>query len=136
MPLTAEEKVRIKFHLGYPIQTVLRSMFMGMPMQVESNWQIDAMLATPLMEETLPLIRDCIKQCDQIMFEDFPDARLEHKAEQLEELRLNMKHTVMLSEDFTMWQHKLAQCLCVPINPDFAGPREAYQGTGNFSWSW
>lgn len=128
MPLTAEEKVRIKYHLGYPLQETLRSMVAGLPTIVQSNWQIDAVLAHPLAEETIPLIRDHIKQLDEIIFGDLPDSRLYHIAEQLEELKLNMRHPKMLSDDYKFWQQRLAQILCVPVNPDFSGIGEVYGG--------
>lgn len=133
MPLTEEEKVRIRLHLGYPIQGTLAAMFSGLPYLDQSLWQLEAIMATRLKEETLPVIRTVLKQLDDILFIDFPDARLEHKAEQLEELRLNMKHTVMLSQDYVMWQKLLAQCFSVPINPDMDGVGKAYSSVRNFS---
>lgn len=134
MPFTEEEKVLVKFHLGYPTQSVLRSMVAGLPTIVESNWQIDAMLnGNPLAEETVGLCRRIISQLEDILWYDFPDARLEHKAEQLEELRMNMRHEVMLSKQYMMWQQRLAQCLCVPVNPNMSGVGGPYTGVANFT---
>ena len=136
MPLTEEEKVLVKFHLGYPTQSVLRSMVAGLPTIVESNWQIDGMLnGNPLAEETVGLCRRILSQLEDILWDDFPDARLEHKAEQLEELRMNMKHEVMLSQQYKMWQQRLAQCLCVTVNPNMSGVGGPYEGVANFSVS-
>lgn len=132
MPLTPREKVRIKFHLNYPVQSNLRSMQAGLPTVVESNWQIEATLQSPLEEETIDVVRDCLSQLEDILFRDFPDARLEHKAEQLEELRLNMKHTTMLAQDYQMWQGQLAKALCVPVNPDQTGVGGNYSSVRNF----
>ena len=78
MPLTPEEKVLIRFHMGYPTQTQLRAMAAGLPTTIQSNWQIDAVLNNPLQEETLPLIRNVLKQLEDIAWNDMPDARLEH----------------------------------------------------------
>ena len=128
MPLTDEEKVNIKFHLGYPTQDVLRGMSAGLPTIIQSNWQIDSVLSHPLVENTLPLLRNILSQLEDIMWHDFPEARLEHKAEKLEELTINLRHTAMLNQDYKYWQQRLAQVLCVPVNPDFSGIGEIYGG--------
>ena len=134
MPLTELEKVSIKFHLGYPVQDALRSMVAGLPQVVESNWQIDTVLRSGvLQEQTIDLARNVLKQLDDILFIDFPDARLEHKAEQLEELRMNMRHEAMLSQQYEMWQQRLAQILNVPVNPNMSGVGGAYASVSNFS---
>lgn len=134
MSLTVAEKVSIKFHLGYPVQDVLRSMVAGLPQVAESNWQIDAVLNSgPLEEQTIDLVRIVLKQLDEILFIDFPDARLEHKAEQLEELRMNMRHESMLAEQYEMWQQRLAQILCVPVNPNMSGVGGSYATVSNFN---
>lgn len=133
MPLTEVEKNAIRFHLGYPLQTTLRSMQAGMPTVVESAWQIDSLLADTLKEETIDFVRNVLKQLDEILWHDIPDARLEHKAEQLEDLKINLKHTPMLLQQYKMWQQRLAQILCVPVNPDFSGVDAPYATVSNFT---
>ena len=134
MSLTEIEKVSIKFHLGYPVQSALRSMVAGLPQTVESNWQIDTVLRDGVLEEqTIDLVRNVLSQLDGILFADFPDARLELKAEQLEELRMNMRHEAMLAQQYEMWQQRLAQILCVPVNPNMSGVGGAYTSVSNFS---
>ena len=134
MPLTPEEKVLIRFHMGYPTQTQLRAMAAGLPTTIQSNWQIDAVLNNPLQEETLPLIRNILKQLEDIIWNDMVDARLEHKVEKLEEIGINLKHQAMLNLDYKYWQNRMAQTLCVPINPDFSGVFNIYNsGPKNFS---
>ncbi|TXH11844.1 MAG: hypothetical protein E6R03_14065 [Hyphomicrobiaceae bacterium] len=130
MPLTVEEKVNIRFHMGYPTQSQLRAMQAGLPTKIQSNWQIDAVLENPLQEETLPLIRNVLFQLEDIMWHDFPEARLEHKAEKLEELTINLKHTAMLNQQYIFWQQRMAQVLCAPVNPDFSGVNAVLGGGG------
>lgn len=105
----------------------------GMPTVVESAWQIDSLLADTLKEETIDLVRNILKQLDEILWHDIPDARLEHKAEKLEELTINLKHTPMLLQQYKLWQQQLAKVLCVPVNPDFSGLDAPYATVSNFS---
>ena len=133
MPLTEVEKVSIRFHLGYPGQTTLRSMQAGMPTVVQSAWQIDSLLADTLKEETIALVRNILRQLEDILCHDIPDAILEHKAEQLEDLKINLKHTPMLIQQYEMWQQQLAKVLCVPVNPDFSGLGAPYATISNFT---
>ena len=133
---TPEEKVRVRLHLGYPLQGTLRSMVAGLPTIVESNWQLESLLADgALTEETIGVCRSVLKQLDDILFVDKVDARLEHKVEAIEELRINLKHSRMLGEEYIEWQQILAQCLCVPVNPDFSGVGSGSAGVSNFSVS-
>lgn len=128
MPLTVEEKVLIRFHLGYPTQTQLRAMSAGLPTTIQSNWQIDAVLNNPLQEETLPLIRNILKQLETICWRHMPMGSVEHQVEQIEEIKINLRHQAMLNQDYQYWQNRMAQTLCVPINPDFSGVFDIYGG--------
>ena len=128
MPLTQEEKVLIKFHMGYPTQEILRSMFAGFPTLNQSNWQIDAVLSNPLAEETLPLLRNILKQLENIMWGDMVEARLEDKVQRIEEITINLQHQPMLAKNYRFWQQRMAQCLCVPVNPDMDGALDIYGG--------
>lgn len=132
MPLTEEEKTSIRFHLGYPLQTALRSMHAGLPFLVESNWQINQVLEN-VEESSIPKVRDCLKQCEDIMFIEFPESRLMQAAEKLGELTLRITYPAMLNKNYQMWRGMLATCLCVPINVNQSGVSEQWSdGPTNF----
>ena len=129
MPLTDVEKWDIKFHLGYPGQGALRSMVAGFPTLIEASWQLDAVLSGPIDELSIPKIQQCLAQLEEILWVDLPEARLEHKVDQIEEIKINLQHERMLmSGQYRYYQQLLGQILCVPINPNMTLPTDVYGG--------
>lgn len=117
MPLTAEEKVRIRYHMGYPLQGSVRSLFASVPFNRQTLYLLEGVMET-IAEESLPQIRKILGYLDKTDEKIFCDQK-NMQADQIEELRLNESYHPKLRREYTYWQGRLAQCLDVPLNMDF-----------------
>ena len=104
-------------------------MVAGFPTLIEASWQLDAVLSGPIDELSIPKIQQCLAQLEEILWVDLPEARLEHKVDQIEEIKINLQHERMLmSGQYRYYQQLLGQILCVPINPNMTLPTDVYGG--------
>lgn len=69
MPLTTEEKVRIRHHLGFLNVAEAYTFVLGVPAGVETQFIIEGAM-NRVLEAALPLLRQKLAQCDDL------DARL------------------------------------------------------------
>ena len=127
MPLTAEEKVRIRYHMGYPLQGQVRSYFAGIPFNRQTLYLLDG--AMELVEEgSLSTIRTMIGRLDKIDEQIFCASFKHMAADQLEDLKINQQYNEELRREYTYWQGRIAQCLDVPLNMDFSPIRSVDAG--------
>jgi hypothetical protein len=115
MPLTADEKQRARYHLGYPSLTTAASIQFGVPALTQTNFLVENAL-TRLMEEALPQVRGIIKTMDDVETK-LVEAQDRLAAEKLSDLTLNNKEPDMLEKEYRRWGYRLADIIGAPIYP-------------------
>jgi hypothetical protein len=116
--LTAAERERAKYHLGYPNVTIASSLFFGVPIPLQTSFLIERALSN------LPVdAENRVRHISQVM--DGVECRLidaqdRLAAEQLGELRLRptdqgLSEPDALEREYCRWGYRLADELGVPI---------------------
>ena len=127
MPFTAEEKVRVRLHLGYPLQGEVQSYFASIPFSRQTLYLLEAAMAR-VAEESLATIRETLGFLDKIRRQIFCAAFQHMASTKLEDLTPNPEYNPQLRREYTFWQAQLSQMLCVPVNMDFSGVRTVDAG--------
>ena len=127
MPFTAEEKVRVRLHLGYPLQGEVQSYFASIPFSRQTLYLLEATMAR-VAEESLATIRETIGYCDKIRKQIFCAAFQHMAATKLEDLTPNPTYNADLRREYFFWQCQLSQQLGTPLNMDFSGVRTVDAG--------
>lgn len=65
MPLTDQEKVRIRDHLAYANTSELSTFVLGLPAGIEMQFLIEKAMSDFVLEEAVPLIREILCQLDE-----------------------------------------------------------------------
>ena len=65
MPLTDQEKVRIRDHLAYANTSELSTFVLGLPAGIETQFLIEKAMSDFVLEEAVPLIREILCQLDE-----------------------------------------------------------------------
>lgn len=115
MPLTAAEKQRCRYHLGYPSLTTAASIQLGVPALSQTNFLVENAL-TRLMEEALPQVRAIISTMDNVELK-LIEAQDRLAAEKLSDLTLNNSEPDMLEKEYRRWGYRLADIVGAPIYP-------------------
>jgi len=118
MPLTLDEKQKVKYHLGYPLLGMSAALAGGMPLSKESSFVVDSNLEK-VPEIAIPFVRSHIATLDGILSRMIGGQR-NLAADQLEDLRLRKDFLPSLRTEYKYWQSRLGQVLNCPINPDFS----------------
>jgi len=127
MPLTDQEKQRVRYHLGYPSLTDAASVAFGVPMMNQTNFLVESAL-TRLLEASLPQVRQISSVMDGIE-QKLIDAQDRLAAQKLEELTLNNNEPDMLEKEYRRWGNRLADIVGAPIYPYSLRYRMAGAGT-------
>jgi len=115
MPLSEDEKVRVRYHLGYPMLSANPSLSLGVP--------IDTPLMTLLqrafdiiLPQAEPMIRRLIVICDQKDLEvsEASDRLSVAKAEGVE---MRVDETDAREREYMRWVARLSDALHAPIYP-------------------
>lgn len=115
MPLTAGEKQRARYHLGYPSLTTAASVAFGVPTLNQTNFLVESALER-LLEESLEQIREVICVMDGIE-KQLVSAQGRLRATKLEELTLRADECEALEGEYRRWGYRLADIIGAPIYP-------------------
>ncbi len=115
MPFTANEKQRIRYHLGYPSMTSAASVAYGVPMMNQTNFLVETALNN-ILEAALDQVRQQVSVMDSIEVK-LISAQDRLAATKLEELTLRGDETDQLEAEYRRWGYRLADILGVPIYP-------------------
>jgi|SRR5581483_10329052 len=133
MPLTDAEKLRCRYHLGYPLQTTAASIQFGMPALTQTSFLVDNAVGK-LLEPTCNDVRNILRVMDGIESK-LVEAQDRLAATQLEELYLNNSEPDMLEKEYRRWGNRLADTLGAPIYPYSARYRGGLSGVTNIAVS-
>lgn len=111
MALSAEDRARVKMHLGYPLVNPVISIGLGMPAALSTAWLLDgAMDALSETDGGCDRVRRVLKIMDGV--EDLLVASQERRAvTRADELSLNENEANQLEGEYQRWGHRLAETL-------------------------
>lgn len=115
MALTAGEKQRIRYHLGYPSLTDAASVAFGVPTMNQTNFLVESAL-NRLLVEALEQVRSISTVMDGIETQ-LISAQGRLRAEKLEELKLRADECDALEGEYRRWGYRLADIIGAPIYP-------------------
>jgi hypothetical protein len=115
MPLTEQEKVRTRDHMGYLNVVDVQTFVLGTPAAVETQFLIEGAM-NKVLEHALPLFRQILAKCDLILEQKVDD--LENLAvDELGDIKLRKDEQARLDDQYDYWVAKLENMLGVPRNP-------------------
>ncbi len=114
-PLTAAEKQRVAYHLGYPAVTTAASVAFGVPALTQTNFLVYNVL-DKLLDSAIEQVRTITQVMDNIEVK-LIDAQDRLAATQLEELHLREDETDKLEGEYRRWGYRLADIIGAPIYP-------------------
>lgn len=115
MPLTNDEKQRVRYHLGYPALTDAASVAFGVPTMNQTNFLVQSAMDR-LLESSLEQVRKICAIMDGID-ERLIEAQERLAATQLEELHLRDDEPDLLDKEYRRWGYRLSDILGSPVYP-------------------
>lgn len=115
MPLTNDEKQRVRYHLGYPALTDAASVAFGVPTMNQTNFLVQTAM-DKLLESSLEQVRKICNILDGID-ERLIEAQERLAATQLEELHLRDGEPDLLDAEYRRWGYRLSDILGAPVYP-------------------
>lgn len=115
MPLTEEEKVRVRSHLGYLNVADVQTFVLGTPASVETQFIIEGAM-NKVLEAALPYVRNVLGECEGILTQ-LRDNRENLAVKKLGDIELNDREFEQLRQRYDFWKGKLADAFGVYENP-------------------
>jgi len=113
MPLTPDERIRVKWHLGYPLQDLGTSMALGTPLPVEYLFVVEDCMSR-ITEGAIPILRQILNILDGIN-ERLVRAQGHLAASKLGELETRENEPGLLRKEYRDWGGQLAGVLGCPF---------------------
>ncbi len=113
MPLTDDEKQRVRYHLGYPAVTSTASVQFGVPAFSQQLFMVENNL-TKLLENAVEQVRRISMLMDNIEHK-LIDAQDRLAATRLEDLELRADETDSLEGEYRRWGYRLAELVGCPV---------------------
>jgi hypothetical protein len=120
MPLTTDERERVRYHLGYMSANSGASVSLGIARPVETMYLVEEAM-DQLMENAVPRVRRQLTYLDNVELQ-LVDSQCYLAAERLEGLVLRpsiagQTHPDLLEREYARWAKRLADMLGVPLYP-------------------
>lgn len=115
--LTAQDKVKIRHHLGFLNVQEAQTFVLGTPAGVETQFAIEGAM-NRLLPEAVPHVRELIERCNETECQRFQsqDARVEVK--QVGDIQIAGKDGVDTNvRDYNYWRQALANAFGIYANP-------------------
>lgn len=115
MALSAAERVRVRYHLGFLNVQLAASISFGIPRPIQTLFLVETAMSN-IIEDAVGIVRDLLARLDEtenMMFE----AQTRLAASQLGELKLREDEITALEASYVMWADRLADTLGVPKYP-------------------
>lgn len=125
-PLTAAEKQRVAYHLGYPAVTTAASVAFGVPTLTQTNFLVYNVLDR-LLDSALDQVRQISKVMDDIEVK-LIEAQERLAATKMEELTLREDEPDKLEGEYRRWGYRLSDIIGAPV---YAYSRRYGGGGGN-----
>lgn len=113
MPLTTQDREKIRYHLGYINVQPAASITFGVPRPQQTLFLVETAMSN-ILEESIPRVRQIVSVLDSIECK-LIDAQERLKATELGELKLRRDETDALDKEYLRWASRLADLLGVPL---------------------
>lgn len=116
MALSAQDKARVRYHMGYPQVTQAQTFVVGgVPAPMELNFMIEGAMnkIAPESEGTFRGLLDKLDGIEAQMIQDQPNIA----AKQVGNVTPNQDEFKQLIYQYQYWQGQLSNMLAVPVNP-------------------
>ncbi len=128
MSLTTAEKIRTRYHLGYPTVLVVSSMAFGIPQTSNTQWMLeDAMERIP--DEAKPKHLEILRVLDEIECKMIRSTD-ELFAKHVGDLEPNLGQADDLEREYIRWASRLADTMAVMPYPYSKRFNDALTGGG------
>ena|SRR3990167_6965767 len=115
MPLTQQERVRIRMHLGYLNVSAVSTFVLGTPAAVETQFIIEGAMDRVLLEAE-GLVRELLGICDTVLAQKVEGLEA-MQVDSIGDIAVRKNHQVQLDGEYDKWRGKLADALGVFVNP-------------------
>ena len=115
MPLTDEEKERVRYHLGYLGVAPAASIQLGIPRPLQTVFLVEDALNS-IIEGVIPRVRKILKIMDDVECK-LCEAQDRLAAKQLDSLILRDSEPDQLEREYVRWGKRLADIFGVPLYP-------------------
>ena len=115
MALTPEEKVWIRYHLGFVGVTSIATFVLGQPAAIETQFIIESAMNL-VLPESEGIVRTLIARLDNILAQMVDDHEL-LAIERLGEITIRKDEHNALRKEYQFWQHSLGNVFGVRPNP-------------------
>lgn len=115
VPLSDEEKVRIRSHMGYPNVRAVAGFSLGIPATIETAFIIELAM-NEVAVSALPTLRSILNVLDAIDSQDVGDLDA-HVASRVGEIDINPNEHKLLDSRYDRWLGRLENLLGVARNP-------------------
>lgn len=113
MPLTSQDRERIRYHLGYINVQPAASITFGVPRPQQTLFLVETAMSN-VLEETIPRVRRMASILDEIECR-LIDAQERLKATRMGEISLRADEPDALEKEYLRWAQRLADVLGVPL---------------------
>ena len=113
MPLSTQDREKIRYHLGYLNVQPAASITFGVPRPQQTLFLVETAMSN-VLEESIPRVRQIVSILDSIECK-LVDAQDRLKATELAELKLRRDETDALEHEYLRWASRLADLLGVPL---------------------
>lgn len=118
MPLTPTEKMRCRYHLGYPQVEAIGSYNRGIPMPLQTAFLVETSL-TQVMEDAIPMVQTMVQTLDKIETA-MAGAICNLAVERIGDItmrpgRPGESQPDLLEREYRRWAERLADILGVPL---------------------
>ena len=128
MPLTEEEKVLIRDHLGFPNVSGMSTFALGMPAAIQTSFIIEKAMDV-VLERALPRVRQIVAVLERIDGQAIDDLELA-AVNAIGDIAVNQFEQKTLDERRRYWCGRLCNALAVFPNP-FDQTKGTTGGLGN-----
>ncbi len=116
--LTDDEKMRVRYFLGYPLTETVYSLQSGSPVPLQTYFLLESAM-NHVMPGAIPRIRQIIAVLENVETQMI-EAQTNLAAEQVGELRLRSAdngktHTDLLEREYRRWALRLSECFGTPV---------------------
>jgi len=115
MPLSAEEKVRVRYHLGYPALSAGPSLSLGVPIDTPLMNLLQRAFDL-ILPEAEPMVRKVLSRCDELD-DEIPASAVRLRAIKAEGVELNPNEPHALETEYMRQVARLSDLLHAPIYP-------------------
>lgn len=113
MALTAAEKERCRYHLGYPQVQPAPSIQFGLPRPIQTAFMVETSMQN-LIAETEPRVRDILSTLDTIECR-LKESQGRMSVVKIETTELRQNEAQALEDEYRRWAGRLADILGVPL---------------------